>query len=121
VSTPHDRCESDRPTTQLYAGTSDGAGSRCFLSTLSNQEYQVPTSGANCYMTSCTDAGTLQLVIKGAGGAEVGTFDCPIEGGDLAVDGYSGAVDCPPAAEICGIEAENAAAERAMQVGVYAL
>jgi hypothetical protein len=107
-------CETDAPTQQLYAGTSGGAGSRCVLSTLSSEAYQVQISGANCYMTQCTDAGTLQVSIKGAKGAAKGTYDCPVAGGELQVPGYTGSLECPPSEELCGREADARAAAQAM-------
>ena len=109
-------CATESPGNQYYAGTSDGENSRCFMSNLKSNDF--PTinigTGPSCYATSCTTAGVLQIIVKRNGGATVGTFDCPQEGGALTVRGYSGTIDCPPAADICDYDAMVATATQAM-------
>eukprot|EP01043_Picozoa_sp_COSAG02_P103071 COSAG02_NODE_39088_length_421_cov_0.869565_1_plen_57_part_10 len=42
---------------------------------------------AHCYQMQCLESGTLQILVGVAGEIAV---DCPVEGGDVGVPGYTG-------------------------------
>ena len=97
-------------------GASGGDNSRCFAGNLMREGWS--TSGrselkqARCYQMQCLESGTLQILVGASGEVAV---DCPAEGGDIEVPGYTGVVQCPPYSELCGIELASQAARAALQ------
>ena len=67
---------------------------------------------AYCYRMQCLASGTLQILVGVAGQVPV---DCPVEGGDVVVPGYTGVVECPAYAELCGTELASEAARASLQ------
>ena len=97
-------------------GTSDGDNSRCFAGNLMLEGWSSSGRGelkqAYCYRMQCLESGTLQILVGPAGEVPV---DCPVEGGDVGVPGYTGVVQCPAYAELCGTELASEAARTSLQ------
>lgn len=75
-----------------------GLSSKCFLSSLSKQSNNpAPALRTTCYrVTGCTST-SLKLSI---GGKDV---ECPLEGGEVTVSGYTGKLICPVGTRLCQI------------------
>uniref|UniRef100_A0A7S0PH71 Uncharacterized protein n=1 Tax=Cafeteria roenbergensis TaxID=33653 RepID=A0A7S0PH71_CAFRO len=59
-----------------------------------------------CYRVHCVSASRLQVSVRSALTGAASWYACPPEGGRLSIAGFTGALECPPAAEMCGNEPE---------------
>jgi hypothetical protein len=108
---------SKRVSADEASGTSPGDNSRCFASNLMKEGWSTSAprgqlKQANCYQMQCLESGSLQILVGVQGEVPV---DCPVEGGDVTVPGYTGVVQCPPYPELCGVELASEAARVTLQ------
>ncbi|KNC47471.1 uncharacterized protein AMSG_02488 [Thecamonas trahens ATCC 50062] len=78
-----------------------GASSKCFLSTVRNMSLSYTGNlEPRCYLSTCagdeTSGYTLSISVGGSA-----PITCPARGGMIEFPGFQGAVQCPPAAEVC--------------------
>ncbi|GMF29753.1 unnamed protein product [Phytophthora lilii] len=74
-----------------------GPSSKCFESSLSRSYSNSDDLRPTCYKVLECSKTSLTLLI---GGVEV---QCPIEGGEMEVDGFNGKIICPPSTQLCQI------------------
>lgn len=87
--------------TQLMGMIFGGAGSMCFISTLTTVG---SFYGSGCYSTSCVAVGggwNLQVSVQPPGGGALVTVTCSSAGQTRSVSGFSGSLTCPDPAVVC--------------------
>ncbi|KAG1710244.1 hypothetical protein DVH05_017249 [Phytophthora capsici] len=72
-----------------------GSSSKCFESSLSRRSGDSSDLRPTCYKVVECSSTTLTLSI---GGVKV---HCPVEGGEIKVNGYKGKLVCPPSTQLC--------------------
>ncbi|OWZ20164.1 Leishmanolysin-like peptidase [Phytophthora megakarya] len=72
-----------------------GLSSKCFQSSLSRYSSDTADLRPACYKVLKCSSTSLTLSI---GGVEV---QCPVEGGELKVNGFKGKIICPPSTQLC--------------------
>jgi hypothetical protein len=90
---------------------------RCFESSLKEFAASLGTTQASdggmsgmCYRVHCVSATHLQIAVRSSLTGQASWYRCPDQGGELSIAGFTGALRCPPAHEICRNEVKSSAA-----------